>query len=233
MSLKERHAIITGISKGIGKAIAQALLNAGGSVSGWGLTKPEWSHAGMDFFRCDVSNEDEVNTAFSKTISIHPKIDFLINNAGFGYFSPIESFDTGKWKMMLDVNLTGTFLCTRAVAAHMIANHSGHIINISSIAGRTAAAQGEGYNASKFGVSGFSEALFMELRPKGIKVTTVYPGSTETNFFDEIPSIDAHSNMIQPADLAASIIHILDSAPNYLIREIEIRPMNPKPPEKK
>ena len=88
-----------------------------------------------------------------------------------------------------------------------------------------------GYNASKFGLTGFGESLFQELRKQGIKVTNVYPGSTATHFFDEIPGMSPHSHMINPVELASSILHVMDTSPNYLIREIEIRPLISKPPK--
>ena len=110
----------------------------------------------------------------------------------------------------------------------MKAQESGHILNISSIAGRVGMPHGAGYNASKFALSGFSECLFQELRRDGIKVTTVYPGSTSTGFFDEIPGFSANEYMVRPKDLAASLLHVMNTPANYLIREIEIRPLNSK-----
>jgi NADP-dependent 3-hydroxy acid dehydrogenase YdfG len=124
------------------------------------------------------------------------------------------------------VNVLGTFYVTQAIVGSMKANGSGHIVNISSIAGKVGMPQGEGYNASKFALTGMTDCLFQELRKEGIKVTTVFPGSTATHFFDEIPGMTANDKMVDPAELADSIVHVLDTSPNYLIREIEIRPLN-------
>ena len=223
--LKNKTAIITGISKGIGRALAEALLAADVTVIGWGQTAPQYSAEKLHFIACNIAEEAEVEAALIATKAISSKVDFLINNAGFGYFSPISSFDTSQFRKMLDVNLTGSFLVTRAIVPLMQAQESGHIVNIASIAGRVGAPQGAGYNASKFGLAGFSESLFQELRSQGIKATTVYPGSTATHFFDEIPGASAHERMVDPRELAASIVHLMDTSPNFLIREIEIRPL--------
>lgn len=223
--LKNKTAVITGISKGIGRALAESLLEAGVTVIGWGRTAPAYAHARLHFVACDITQEAEVAAAVAATQAISPEVDFLVNNAGFGYFSPIDTFDIEKFRQMLDVNVTGAFLVTRALAPGMKARESGHIVNISSIAGRVGMPQGEGYNASKFALAGFSESLFQELRSQGIKVTTVYPGSTATHFFDDIPGASAHDRMVDPKELAATVVHLMDSSPNFLVREIEIRPL--------
>ncbi|MEM7036334.1 MAG: SDR family oxidoreductase [Bacteroidota bacterium] len=223
--LRHKTVVITGISKGIGKALTLQLLDAGATVVGWGRTAPDYAHEDLHFFTCDVSDEHSVAEALKATQAVTPDVDFLVNNAGFGYFSPIESFDISKFRRMLDVNLTGTFLVTRAVVPTLKKQKSGHIINISSIAGRVGAPQGEGYNASKFGVTGLTECLFKELRKEGIKVTTVYPGSTATNFFDEIPGFEANDRMLNVDELAGTIVHLMNTSPRFLVREIEIRPL--------
>jgi NAD(P)-dependent dehydrogenase (short-subunit alcohol dehydrogenase family) len=223
--LKGKTAVITGVSKGIGRAIAQNLLDHGVSVIGWGLHVPAYAHESLYFVECDVSEEASVKNALETSLDISPRIDFLINNAGFGYFEAIEAFEVEKFRRMLDVNLTGAFLVTKAVVPTMKTQGSGHIVNISSIAGRVGAPHGSGYNASKFALTGFTEVLFQELRAHGIKVTTVYPGSTETNFFDDIPGFSAHDRMVHPRELAETVVHLMNTSPNYLVREIEIRPL--------
>lgn len=229
MYLSQKKAVITGISKGIGKALAQQLLAAGVGVTGWGLTPPGYQHPLLRFIPCDVSDEEAVSNAARLTLEEGP-VDFLINNAGLGYFSPIATFDMEKWKRMFEVNVTGTFLVSRALAPQMQARKSGHIINISSIAGKVGMPQGEGYNATKWAVTGLTDCLFQDLRQDGVKVTTVFPGSTRTEFFNEIPGAAAHANMVDPEELAGTLVHILNTSPNYLVREIEVRPLNSKPP---
>lgn len=228
MYIKGKTAVITGISSGIGKALTLQLLQGGANVVGWGRNAPDYQHENLTFISCDVSDEQAVQAAADATLAQAGRIDFLINNAGFGYFAPIEAFDIGQWRKMLDVNLTGMFLVTRSLVGNMKQHRAGHIMNISSIAGRVGMPQGEGYNASKFGVAGFSECLFHELRKEGIKVTTVYPGSAETKFFDAIPGFDAHKGMMDPDELAGTLFHILNTSPNFVVREIELRPLNSK-----
>ncbi|MEM6268185.1 MAG: SDR family NAD(P)-dependent oxidoreductase [Bacteroidota bacterium] len=223
--LEGKTAVITGISRGIGRALAQELLASSVTVIGWGKTAPDYSHKRLHFVACDITDEAAVAAAERATREISPEIDFLINNAGFGYFQTIEAFEVEQFRRMIEVNLTGAFLVTKALVPHMKARQSGHIINISSIAGRVSASHGSGYNASKFGLSGFSEVLFQELRAHGIKSTTVYPGSTATNFFDEIPGFSAHERMVDPRELAETVVHLMNTSPNYLVREIEIRPL--------
>ena len=181
--IANKVAVITGISKGIGRALTEALLERGATVIGWGRTKPSYSHENLHFVTCDVSDEKGVLNALEATVKLTSKVHFLINNAGFGYFSPIESFDVAQFKRMMDVNVLGTFLVTKALITRLKANEASHIVNISSIAGKVGMAQGEGYNSSKFAVAGMSECLFHELRKSGVKVTTVFPGSTATHFF--------------------------------------------------
>lgn len=229
--LKGKTLLVTGISKGIGRALAQQGLDAGMTVVGWGLTAPDYADERLHFFACDVSDPAQVETAAEQTKAIAPAIDYLVNNAGFGHFSKIGDFDPEVFKRMWEVNVYGTFLVSRAVVPGMLERKSGHIVNVSSIAGRVGAAWGAGYNASKFAVTGMGESLFHELRKEGIKVSNVYPGSTATHFFDEIPGVEANPYMLDPADLAESILHLMDSPPNYLVREIEIRPLRSKPPK--
>jgi NAD(P)-dependent dehydrogenase (short-subunit alcohol dehydrogenase family) len=223
-----KTALITGVRKGIGRALALALLERGATVVGWGITKPDFEHARLHFFTCDVSDEHAVAQAFVSTMAVVDAIHFVINNAGFGYFNTVEKFDIQQFRRMLDVNVLGTFLVTRALVPQLKAQGGGHLVSISSIAGKVGMPQGEGYNASKFAVTGMTDCLFQELRKDGIKVTTVFPGSTATQFFDEIPGVVPNDKMLDPRELADSIVHLLDTSPNYLIREIEIRPLNSK-----
>lgn len=226
--LAGKTAVVTGISKGVGKSLTLALLERGVSVFGWGLHAPAFAHAALQFIPCDVGNEGDVAAAAAHTLDKSPGVDFVVLNAGFGYFSPIEEFDVGEFRRLLDVNVMGAFLVTRALAPNLKARRTGHIVSISSIAGKVGAPQGAGYNASKYALTGMTECLFQELRKEGVKVTTVFPGATATHFFDSIPGFEAHDKMLNPDELAASLVHVLDTSPNYLIREIEIRPLTTK-----
>lgn len=226
--LRGKTLVITGLSKGIGKAVTLQALEAGMTVVGWGRTAPDYSHERLHFTQCDVSQESEVQQAAEWTLKQVTTVDFLINNAGFGHFSQIQDFEVEQFRRMWEVNLLGAFLVTRSLVASMQEQGRGHIVNISSIAGRVGAPWGAGYNASKFGLTGLGESLFHELRKQGIKVTNVYPGSTATHFFDEIPGMEPNQGMLDPEEVAATILHVMDSSRNFLIREIEVRPLDSK-----
>lgn len=229
--LYEHTLVITGVSKGIGKAVAIQALEEGMTVIGWGRNAPDYAHPKLHFISCDVSDPEQVTAAAKRTYEISSEVRFLLNNAGFGQFQQIQDFEADVFKRMWEVNVYGAFLVTQALVKGMQEQKAGHIVNVSSIAGRVGAPWGAGYNASKFGLTGLGESLFSELRKQGIKVTNVYPGSTATHFFEDIPGMDAHSNMLAVEELAASIIHVMNTSRNYLVREIEIRPLNSKPPK--
>jgi short-subunit dehydrogenase len=132
----------------------------------------------------------------------------------------------------MNTNLNGVFYMTRHIVPLMKKNPEiCHIINISSIAGLLGNPQISGYNASKFAVRGFSEALFKELRYDGIKVSCMFPGSIATDFFETANAGDTHPNMMMPADVASTLVHLLETPDNYLINEVTLRPLNPKPPK--
>ncbi len=227
--IKDKSVIVTGISKGIGAGLCGQLLERGAKVIGWGLHTPAYSNPSLHFIQCDISREEETILAAAATREITSHIDFVINNAGLGIFRQVENLQTDQFMKMFMVNVAGAFYVTRQFAGSMKARGSGHIINISSIAGRVGAPWGSGYNTSKFALSGFSESLFHELRQSGIKVTTVYPGATRTEFFNQIEGGGGNPDfMLDPADVAATVVHLMDTPPNYLVREIEIRPLNSK-----
>lgn len=227
--LKGKTLVITGLSKGIGAEVAQQVLALGARVIGWGRNAPAYANENLHFIPCDVSLPEDVSRAKEETLKISPEVHFLLNNAGFGLFQPIDKFDPEVFKRMWEVNTYGAFLVTQALVPQMQARGAGHIVNVSSIAGRVGAPWGAGYNASKFGLTGLGASLFLELRKQGIKVTNVYPGSTATEFFDKIEGIDPHPNMLDPVELAASIVHCMNTSPNFVIREIEVRPLRSKP----
>ena len=133
---------------------------------------------------------------------------------------------------MINTNLNGIFYMTRQVVPLMKQNENVcHVVNIASIAGKIGNPKMTGYNASKFGVRGFSESLFKEVRYDGIKVTCFFPGSVNTNFFDNAAGADTHENMMLPEDVAKSLTDVIETPDNFLINEVVMRPLNPKPPE--
>lgn len=230
MDLTGKVAIITGVSKGIGLATAEALLAKGAIVAGWGRTAPaHLTHDRFQFFACDVRDEVAVQEAFTNTQrELGAEVHVLVNNAGLGISGEVDGFSSEQWKLMFDTNVHGMFYCTKAVLPQMKKQQLGHIFNISSIAGTTGIEKMAGYCATKFAVRGFSQSVFKEVRKDGIKVTCIYPGSTQTNFFDDIPGTEANDSMMQPQDIADTIIYAAETPFNFHLVDIEMRPLQPK-----
>ncbi|WP_018477389.1 SDR family oxidoreductase [Pontibacter roseus] len=229
MELKDKIAVITGVSRGIGLATVEALLEKGVKVAGWGRTAPELQHENFTFFDCDVRRADSVQLAYKQTVEqLGGHINILVNNAGLGRTAKLEEQSLDDWHLMFDTNVNGLFYCTRLVVPGMKEMEEGHIINISSIAGTTGIEEMAGYCATKHAVRGISHSLYKEVREYGVKVTCIYPGSVQTNFFDNIDSVTVNENMMRPEDIASTILHALESHPNYHHVDIEVRPLMPK-----
>ncbi|MBX0290197.1 SDR family NAD(P)-dependent oxidoreductase [Hymenobacter sp. HSC-4F20] len=230
MDLSGKVAIITGVSKGIGLATAQALLQRGAIVAGWGRTAPEnIVHERFQFFECDIRNEVAVQEAYTNTQrELGQEIHVLVNNAGIGNFGPVDGFSSEDWHAMFDTNVHGLFYCTKAVLPQMKKQRQGHIINVASLAGTAGTANLAGYCAAKYAVRGFSDALFKEVRPDGVRVTCVMPGSVETHFNGATPGQEPDPHKMQPEDIAAAILHALEAPQTVMISELQMRPTQPK-----
>jgi NADP-dependent 3-hydroxy acid dehydrogenase YdfG len=229
MDMKGKLIIITGVSKGIGFATAEVLLKNGAIVAGWGRNVPELANPNFHFFKTDVQSQASVENAFSETTKkLGSEIFGLINNAGLGIAGKLDEMPVEDWNTMFRTNVDGIFHCTRLVLPEMKRQEQGHIINISSIAGLTGIEEMSGYCATKFAVRGISQSLYKEVRNFGVKVTCIYPGSVQTHFFDNFENVTANENMMQPEDIASTILHVLQSPPNYHHVEIEVRPLMPK-----
>ncbi|WP_215226288.1 SDR family oxidoreductase [Echinicola shivajiensis] len=229
MKLSGKRAIVTGVSKGIGLEVVKQLLENGVQVAGWGRTCPQLENECFHFVSCDVSAEDSVNRAYEETKKIMGEdIRILVNNAGFGVAGNIEEMDAADWKAMFDTNVHGIFYSSRKVIPNMKKQDEGHILNVASIAGLNGVAKFAGYCGTKHAVRGISHAMYMELRDFGIKVSTIYPGSVRTNFFDDIEGMNAHENMMRPEDVASTIVQTLETHPNYFVADVECRPLRPK-----
>nr|BCX01017.1 MAG: SDR family oxidoreductase [Bacteroidota bacterium] len=235
MELNGKVAWVTGASRGLGRAFSEALLERGARVAGMARSRSELEEMarrwGEHFLPVlgDVRRPEDVERAVEQIRARWGTIHVLINNAGLGRFGNVEELSLEDWQVQIETNLTGVFLCTRAAVPLMKAQRYGHIVNISSIAGLLGNPQLTAYNASKFGVRGFSEALMKELRDFGIKVTCVYPGSVDTPFFDPL-GMPRHANMMRPEEVARTVVFILETSDNFLISEIVLRPLNPNPP---
>lgn len=237
MDLTDAVCVVTGASRGLGAHFSRMLVEEGAVV--YGLARSEdklevlEDELGTSFkpIGCDVRKESQVKEAFETVTSETGRVDVLINNAGLGQFGPVEDLETEAFDVQMDTNVRGVYLCTREAVPTMRAQNEesefgGHIINVASIAGLLGNPNISAYNASKFAVRGFSEALMKELRDDGIRVTCLYPGSTETNFFDAA-GVEMTENPLAPEDVAATVQHVLESPKNHLISEIVMRPLRP------
>lgn len=233
MELNGKCAIVTGVSKGIGREVVMQLLEKGATVAGWGMHQPDYTHDNFHFFETNVRKLDSVQKSFAATVKqIGNNIHILINNAGLGYFEYFEEMSPERFYEIMEVNVYGIYHVCHEVIPAMKAQQEGHIINLSSIAGLEGMPQVAAYCGAKHAVRGITDSLFRELRDFGIKVTGVYPGSTQTAFFDNSQGIDAHENMMQPREVAAQIIRAIETSGNFLVNIIVFRPLQPKPPKR-
>lgn len=233
-NLKDKVAYITGGSKGIGYGIAKVLLNNGMKVAITSRTLEAAEAAaaslGSDSSRIlalasEVSSMAAEAAAVKATIDHFGQLDVLVANAGVGHFASIETLSEEDWKSMIDTNLTGVFNSVKA-SIEPLKKTKGYIITISSLAGTNFFATASGYNASKFGLVGFSQAIMMDLRQYGIKVTTIMPGSVATHFDNHVPS-ESDAWKIQPEDIGEMVADLLHMHPRTLPSKIEVRPAVP------
>ena len=230
MNLTGKVAIVTGASTGIGRATAEALLARGAAVAGWSRHAPDdLTHERFQFFECDVRDEHAVAEALTNTRrELGDAVHILVNNAGVGIFGPVASFKSEDWHTMFDTNVHGLFYCTRAVLPLLQKQGEGHIVNVASLAGTAGTANLAGYCATKYAVRGFSDALFKEVRPRGVRVTCIMPGSVETHFGGNEPGAEPNPHKMQPEAIAAAIIHAIEAPHATMISEIQLRPTQPK-----
>ena len=236
MHLANRTAIVTGGTKGIGLAIARALVAAGVNVSISSRHEDEIAKTVAELnkfgagrcvgFVCDVRDEAQVKSFFASTLEALGGLDILINNAGIGIFASVESTSGDDFRAVIETNLCGVFYCCHEAIPLMKQRGGGYIINISSLAGANPHANMAAYNASKFGLNGFSEALMQEVRHDGIKVSYIMPGSVNTEFGGDVPSAEK-SWQLQPEDIARIVTDLLQYPDRALPSRIEIRPSRP------
>ncbi len=235
MELQGKTALITGGSKGIGRAIAEQMLQAGmnvgitgRSINSLNLVTDELKAQYGDkivSFESDVRDYTAQQNAVSELVAKFGCLNVVIANAGIGHFAPIDEMTHEQWNDIIDINLTGVFNTVKA-SVESIKKSEGYIITIASLAGTNFFAQGSAYNASKFGLVGFTQAIMLDLRKYGVKVSTIMPGSVSTYFNDHTPN-DADSWKIQPEDIAELTMNILNMNPRTLPSKIEVRPSRP------
>src|ERR1044072_5036195 len=230
--LSNKTAVVTGGTKGIGRAIAKSLVDAGANVAITARNRDEITKAVSQINRrsrgmakgyvCDVRDYNQVKSLFSEIGAI----DILINNAGVGIFSSVESMSVEDFRTGLETNVFVVFYCCHEAIPLMKQRGGGYIINISSLAGANAHPQMAAYNASKFGLNGFSEALMQEVRHERIKVSYIMPGSVNTEFGGDTVS-EEKAWQLQPEDIARVVIGLLAQDERSLPSRVEIRPSRP------
>jgi len=226
--------IISGASRGIGRAIATRLARENHFVLLLARNSEEISELELEIdsaggkalsFAVDVSNEKQVNEVVDQAIRDFGRIDNVINNAGIGIFKEVENLTEDEWTRVMDVNVKGSFLLTKAVLPHMKSAGSGHIIGIASDVSKRTFAEGSLYCASKYAQHAFFEALRREVRSKGIKVSVIYPGLVDTFFHEGDPGQPHRAQYLQPLDIADAVSYVLNAPRHVIIDELMLHPM--------
>lgn len=232
--LQDKVAYITGGTKGIGLGIAKILSENGVRVAISGRKKEDVANAADSISNdgskvlgivSNVRNYEDEEKAISEIKNHFGQVDFVIANAGLGAFKPVDEISLEEWNDMIDTNLTGVFHTLKA-SVGALKKAEGYFISISSLAGTNFFEKGAGYNASKFGVVGFTQAAMIDLRKYNIKVSTIMPGSVATTFNDHVPS-ESDAWKIQPEDIGNLVLDMLKMNPRTLPSKIEIRPSKP------
>lgn len=232
-SLEGKVALITGGSKGIGYGVAESLLERNMKVAITSRNLKNAEDAAITLgkkgevlpLEADVRNLESQQKAVENIIKKWGQIDVLVANAGIGHFGSIEELNSKQWQETIDTNLTGVFYSIKA-SLDALKKSKGYIITISSLAGTNFFAGGAAYNASKFGLTGFSQAVMLDLRDKGIKVSTIMPGSVATYFNDHTPNKE-DAWKIQIEDIGELVTDLLVMNPRTLPSKIEVRPSQP------
>jgi NAD(P)-dependent dehydrogenase (short-subunit alcohol dehydrogenase family) len=234
-TLSGRIAIVTGGTRGIGRAIAQRLWREGASVAVCSrslenvqafVNECQGGAGGQVFGEAaDVSKLEDVQRFFASVDARFGGVDFLINNAGIGVFKSVADLTPEEWRRTIDLNLSGVYYCSHEVLHRMRNRGGGYIINVSSLAGKNPFAGGAAYNASKFAVNGFSEAMMLDHRYDNVRVSYIMPGSVDTGFSAQAGGAPWK---IQPDDIAEVVMMLLRMPARTLVSRVEIRPSQPQ-----
>ena len=238
-SLENKVCLVTGGTRGIGRAIAEMLLAEGAMVVVCGRWPDSVTQAvaEMDALwpgkvkgkAADVSEYEGVRALFDFVDREAGTLDVLVNNAGVGIFAKVSRITLEEWDKMIHTNLTGAFYCSREALTRFEQGGAGYIVNISSLAGKNAFAGGAAYNASKFGLNGFSEALMMDTRYDNVRVSTIMPGSVATEFGRGAAGGDRGEDWkVHPEDVAGVVRTLLHMPERTIVSQVEIRPAKPK-----
>lgn len=233
--LSGKTVLITGGSKGIGLGVAEALVDAGAQVTITARTGSEVEAAAAKLeargggsalgVACDVRDLEAQHGVVAATVERFGSLDALIANAGIARMGPVDTLGVSDWHAMIDTNLTGVFYSVKA-AVEALKESRGTIVTISSLAGTNFFAGASGYNATKFGLTGFSQAIMLDLRRYGIRVSTIMPGSVATFIGGREPT-EADAWKIQPEDIGEMVVYLLSVPARTLPSKIEVRPSLP------
>jgi 3-oxoacyl-[acyl-carrier protein] reductase len=236
-SLSGKIAIVTGGTRGIGRAIAERLLREGASVAICGRTRDSTDRAVTEMkplgrifgHPADVTRMEQVSNFFQLVDREFGGLDVLVNNAGEGLFRKVADMTPEEWHRNIDLNLNGPYYCSHEALARFIPRGGGFIVNISSLAAKNPFSGGAGYNASKFGLNGFSEAMMLDHRHDNVRVSSIMPGSVDTDFSGD-PSKRAGDTswMIAPEDVAEAVVMVLCMPARTMVSRVEMRPSRPK-----
>lgn len=234
--LSEQVCLVTGGTRGIGRAIAKMLLLEGAKVAICGQRQETVDRAVAELQAetagkvkgkaADVKSHEEVAELFRFVDAEFGGIDVLVNNAGIGIFRHVRELSLDEWKRTLETNLYGAFYCSREALFRMGTRGGGYIVNISSLAGANAFAGGAAYNASKFGLTGFTDAMMQDVRSENVRVSTIMPGSVATEFGGR--GVDGSNWKIWPEDVAEIVQMLLKLPARTLVSRVEVRPSRPK-----
>ncbi|HEV2733448.1 MAG TPA: SDR family oxidoreductase [Longimicrobiaceae bacterium] len=234
--VRGKCAVVTGGSKGIGYAIAEALAGAGANVVISARNEAEVQEAARRLgevsegevagVASDVRRFEDVRRMIGTAVERFGGVDILVNNAGVGGFGPVDQMEPEKWHQVIETNLNGVFYCCHEAIPVMRRRGGGWIINIASLAGKNPLPGGAAYNASKFGLVGFSEALMLDVRQDDIRVNYIMPGSVATHFNDHTPT-EEDAWKIQPEDIAQIVMDLLAFPGRTLPSRVEVRPSKP------
>ena len=236
-NLGNKSALVTGGTKGIGYGIAEALLKEGINVAITGRTKATAEEAAKKLnsqgndraqaigLEADVRSYESQEKAVNEAVDRFGSLDIVIANAGLGHFASVEDISIEQWKETIDTNLSGPFYSLKA-SVDQLKKKKGYFITISSLAGTNFFKGGSAYNASKFGLTGFTQAAMLDLRDHGIKISTIMPGSVATHFAGHKPD-EKDAWKIQKEDIGKLVVDLLKMNPRTLPSKIEVRPTMP------
>ena len=231
--LDGKVAIVTGASKGIGKAIASAFAAAGAKVVLAARTRETLEQVASDLKESgaeamavptDVTDVDAVQRLVERTLGVYQRVDILVNNAGIGYFGPVVDFAPDNWDTVLNSNLKAVYLCAKYALPPMLAQGSGQIINVLSIAAKVAFEASAAYCAAKAGALALTKVLAAEVRQQNIRVTAVLPGSVHTPFWDDVPEPPDFEQMLKPEHVAGTVVSVCQQPLGMVTEEIIVMP---------